>query len=67
MLGITTSPEPSGRRSLDDAAIGRRRGFGGVLDQSREAVADGLGLPAVEAEEEFVEVALQVLGPGRVT
>ena len=34
-----------------------------MLDQPGEAVADGLGGAAVEAEDEFVEVALQVLGP----
>jgi hypothetical protein len=34
-----------------------------VLGQPCEAVADGLGLPAVEAEDELLEVALQVLGP----
>ena len=48
---------------MHDAAIGGRRGFHGVLDQAGEAVADGLGLAAVEAEDELVEVALQVLGP----
>jgi len=48
---------------MNDAAIGGGRGFDGVLDQAGEAVADGLGLPAVEAEDELVEVVLQVLGP----
>ena len=46
---------------MDDAAIGGGRGFDGVLDQAGEAVADGLGLASVEAEDELVEVALQVL------
>ena len=48
---------------MDDAAIGGWRGFDGVLDQPGEAVAEGLGVAAVEAEDEFVEVALEVLGP----
>jgi hypothetical protein len=48
---------------MHDAAIGRGRGYEGVLDQPCEAVADGAGLPAIEAEDELVEVALQVLGP----
>ena len=47
---------------MDDAVIGGWRGFDGVLDQAGEAVADGLGLASVEAEDELVEVALQVLG-----
>jgi hypothetical protein len=34
-----------------------------VLDEADEAVADGVGLAAVEAEDELAEVALQVLGP----
>jgi hypothetical protein len=42
--------------------MGRRRGFDGVLDQAGEVVADDLGFPAVEAEDELVEVVLQVLG-----
>ena len=48
---------------MDDGAIGGGRGFYRVLDQAGEAVADGLGLAPVEAEDELVEVALQVLGP----
>ena len=50
---------------MRDAAIGRRRGLDGMLDRPSEAVADGLGDPAIEAKDEFVEVALQVLGPDR--
>ena len=47
---------------MHNAAIGRGRGLDGMLDRPGEAVADGLGLPAVEAEDELVEVVLQVLG-----
>ena len=47
---------------MHDAAIGGRLGLYGVLDQPCEAVADGLGFAAVEAEDEFVDVALQMLG-----
>jgi len=47
---------------VNDAAVGGGWGLDGVLDQPSEAVADGVGFPAVEAEDELVEVALQVLG-----
>lgn len=40
---------------MHDAAIGCR-GFFRMLDQPYEAVADGLGLPAVEARDERLEV-----------
>ena len=62
MFTLTTSPQRSGGHAIDDAAIGSRRGVDGVLDQPGEAVADGVGVAAVEAEDELVEVALQVLG-----
>jgi hypothetical protein len=48
---------------MNDAAIGRGRCLDGVLDQPGEALADGFGFPAVEVEDELVEVALQVPGP----
>jgi hypothetical protein len=61
-LARTTSLQRSGDGPMDDAAIGGRRDLDGVLDEAGEAVAGGVGFPAVEAEDEFVEVALQVLG-----
>jgi hypothetical protein len=55
-------PQPSGSHATHDAAIGRGRCLDGVLDQPGEAVADGFGFPAVEVEDELVEVALHCLG-----
>lgn len=48
---------------MNDAAICTRRGFDGVIDEPCEAAADGLGSLEVEAGDELVEVALQMLGP----
>ena len=62
LLTETTSPQRSGGHAIDDAAIGSRRCVDGVLDQPGKAVADGVGVAAVEAEDELVKVALQVLG-----
>ena len=59
----TTSPQPSGSHPMHDAAIRRRRCLDGVLDEAGETVADSLGLAPIEAEDELVEVVLQVLGP----
>jgi len=50
---------------MHDATVCGGRGLHRMLDQAGEAVADGLCFPAVEAEDELVEVALQVLGPDR--
>jgi len=45
----TTYPQPSGH-TMHDATVCGGRGLHRVLDQAGEAVADGLGFPAVEAE-----------------
>ena len=55
------SPRRSGG-AVHDAAIVGRRGFDGMLDQPCGAVADGLGLAPIEAEDRSlrcVESALE--------
>ena len=50
---------------MDDLAISFGLCFDGVFDQPGEAMADGAGGTAVEAEDIFVEIALQMFGADR--
>ena len=47
---------------MNDLFVCDGRCFDGVLDEAGETVADGFGGSAVEAEDVFIEVVLQVFG-----